>query len=87
MTNIFTLKDEEDEVQKLNLDDLYEKKREIDLTRVAVFNKLLGRVHNRIKITSRQNANEQFCTFIVPEVMIGIPKYNQAECIGYIVLS
>ena len=85
MTNIFTLKDEEDEVQKLNLDDLYEKKREIDLTRVAVFNKLLGRVHNRIKITSRQNANEQFCTFIVPEVMIGIPKYNQAECIGYIV--
>ena len=84
MTTIFTLKDEDDEHHHLNLDDLYEKKRENDLNKVAIYNKLLGRIHNRIKITSRQNNNDQFCSWIVPEVMIGVPKYNQGECIGYI---
>lgn len=83
MTHIFTLGDEE-EVSKLNLDELYEKKREQDLNRLAIFNKLLARIHNKIKITSRQNTKDQFCSFIVPEVMIGIPKYDQGECIGYL---
>jgi len=85
MSHIFTLGKEEDEVHNINLDELYEKKRELDLSKLSVFNKLLGRIHNRIKITSRQNVNDQFCTFIIPEVMIGIPKYDQGECIGYIV--
>ena len=83
MTHIFTLGDEE-EVSKLNLDELYEKKREQDLNRLATFNKLLARIHNKIKITSRQNVKDQFCSFIVPEVMIGIPRYDQGECIAYL---
>ena len=34
---------------------------------------------------SRQRNNEQFCTFLVPEVIIGVPKYNNAECIAYLI--
>lgn len=83
MANVFTLGDNE-EVNNINLDDLYEKKRENDLSKLAIFNKLLGRIHNKIKITSRRNITDQFCSFIVPEVMIGVPKYNQGECIGYL---
>ena len=84
MTHIFTLGDEEEESSKLNLDDLYEKKREQDLNRLSIFNKLLGRIHNKIRISSRQNTKDQFCSFIVPEVMIGIPRYDQGECIAYL---
>ena len=67
MTHIFTLGDEEEESGKLNLDDLYERKREQDLNKLSIFNKLLGRIHNKIKISSRQNTKDQFSSFIVPK--------------------
>jgi hypothetical protein len=28
--------------------------------------------------------DEQFCWFIVPEIIIGVPKYDQGACIAYI---
>ncbi len=85
MSHIFNLGDLDDFNQKLDLDDLYEKKRLHDLRTLDIFNKILNRIHNKIKITSRQKLQEQFCWFVVPEVMIGVPKYNQAECIAYLI--
>ena len=86
MANIFNLQDIEDDFNdNLNLDDLYEKKREHDLKNLETFNKILARVHSKIKIASRQNLDIQFTTFIVPEVMIGIPKYDNGMCIAYII--
>ena len=49
-----------------------------------LFKKILNRIHVRIKTTARQNIDEKFCWFVVPEVIIGIPKYDQAACIAYI---
>jgi len=63
---------------------LYERKRQHDLNQLALYNKLLNRIHVRIKTTARQKTDEQFCWFIVPEIMIGVPKYNQAACIAYL---
>ncbi len=85
MSHIFNLGDLDDFNQKLDLDDLYEKKRLHDLRTLDVFNKILNRIHNKIKITSRQKLQEQFCWFVVPEVMIGVPKYNQSDCIAYLI--
>jgi hypothetical protein len=39
----------------------------------------------RIKTTARQKMDEQFCWFIVPEIMIGVPKYDQGACVAYLV--
>lgn len=85
MANIFTLENIEDFSEKLNIDDLYEKKRQYDLTQLALFNKILHRVHVRIKTVSRQRKDEQFCWFLVPEVIIGVPRYDQAACIAYLI--
>jgi hypothetical protein len=84
MANIFTLENVEDFSEKLNIDDLYEKKRQHDLTQLALFNKLLNRIHVKIKTISRQKIDEQFCWFVVPEIMIGVPKYDQGACIAYL---
>jgi hypothetical protein len=84
MTHIFNLDSLEDFSDKLNLDDLYEKKRKYDLNKLSIYNKLLTKIHNKIKITSRQKIDEQFCWFLVPEVMIGVPKYDQGACIAYL---
>ena len=85
MANIFTLENIEDFSEKLNIDDLYEKKRQYDLTQLALFNKILNRIHVRIKTISRQNKDEQFCWFMVPEIIIGVPKYDNAACIAYLI--
>ena len=84
MANIFTLENIEDFSEKLNIDELYEKKRQYDLNKLALFNKILNRIHVRIKTTSRQKLNEPFCWFIVPEIIIGVPKYDQGACIAYL---
>lgn len=83
--NIFTLSDENDLTDKINLDDLFEKKREIAENKLQLYNKILNRIHTKIKLTSRQNqGKEQFCWYLIPEMMIGVSRYNVAECTGYI---
>ena len=84
MSHIFNLGELDEFNEKINLDDLYEKKREHDLSKLNIFNKLLGRIHNKIKLTARQKHDEQFCWFLVPEMMIGVPKYDQGAAIAYI---
>lgn len=83
--NIFTLSDKNDLTDKINLDDLFEKKREIAENKLQLYNKILNRIHTKIKITSRQNqGKEQFCWYLIPEMMIGVSRYDVAECTGYI---
>lgn len=85
MANIFTLENIEDFSDKLNIDDLYEKKRQHDVNQLELFNKILNRIHVRIKTTSKQKTDEQFCWYLVPEMIIGVPKYDQAACIAYVI--
>lgn len=84
MANIFTLENLNDFSEKLNIDELYEKKRQYDLNKLNLYNKMLNRIHVRIKATSRQKIDEHYCWFVVPEVMLGVPKYDQAACIAYL---
>jgi hypothetical protein len=84
MANIFTLENFTDFSEKINIDELYEKKRQIDLNKLELFKKILNRIHIRIKTTAKQNIHEKFCWFVVPEIIIGVPKYDQAGCIAYL---
>jgi hypothetical protein len=85
MANIFTLDNVTEFTEKLNIDELYEKKRQHDLNQLSLFNKILNRIHVRIRLTSRQKLTEQFCWFVVPEVIMGVPKYDQGACIAYLI--
>ena len=82
--NVFTLSDDDNLNDKINLDDLFEKKREISENKLQLYNKILNRIHERIKQTSRiQQGKEQFCWYLIPEMMIGISRYNVGECTDY----
>jgi len=85
MANIFTLENIQDFSEKVNIDELYEKKRKQDLNKLDLFNKILNRIHVKIKTVSRQKVDEQACWFLVPETIIGVPKYDQAGCIAYLI--
>ena len=86
---IFTLENVDDYSEKINIDELYERKRQGDLTQLTLYKKILSRIHLRIRTISRQksNVNEFFCWYIVPEVILGVSKlkYDQGACIAYII--
>ena len=50
MTSIFNLPDNVDNAEeKLDLDDLYERKKQADLSNLELFNKILSKIHQKIK--------------------------------------
>ena len=77
--------DEEETKGKINIDDLYEKQQKKDLKQISIFNKILNRIHNKIRITSRNRNGDKYIWFTVPEYIFGESVYQQADCIAYLV--
>lgn len=85
MDTIFTLDDTDDDNIKINLDELYERKKQNDLNTLATYNKILKRIHTKIKTVSRQKIDEQYCWYVVPEMIIGVPRYDHGACTAYVI--
>jgi hypothetical protein len=62
----------------------FEKKQRYDQQQLDVFNKILGKIHQRIKYISSQRNAPLICWYVVPETVIGIPRYDQSACILYL---
>lgn len=77
--------DDEETNSKINIDDLYEKRKIRDQKQLSIFNKILNRVHRRITHTGRNKANDKHIWFTVPEYIFGEPVYDKSNCIGYLV--
>jgi hypothetical protein len=74
-----------DFIEKINLDDLYSTQKSIEDNKLKIYQKILTRVHKKIKTTGRSRNCEKFCFFLVPEFVLGIPRYDISTCISYIV--
>ena len=81
----FLTVDDEDNIGKINIDDLYYKKQQRDIKQLSIFNKILNRVQKRITFTSRNRLQDKHIWFTVPEYIFGEPIYDQGDCIGYLV--
>ena len=78
--------DVEDDISlKINMEELYEKKQKQAMNILNNYNKILTRIHNKIKFTSKQLINEQCCWFIIPEILLGITKYDVKDCTVYVI--
>ena len=72
------------EEPRLNIEELYETKKKSDLSRLSIYSKLLERIHQTIRIASRQRNSMQFCSFVMPEVLLGQPNYDFSECLAFV---
>ena len=70
---------------RINIDELYEKKQQHDMFTLGSYNKILSRIHNKIRYTSRQYIDNNYCWYIIPEVLLGIPKYDHRECTAFVI--
>jgi hypothetical protein len=71
----------------IDIDELYDTKKKNDINKLELYNKLLLKVHTKIKVASRQRNSDNFCSFIMPEILIGYPNYNLSDCLVFIVDS
>lgn len=85
MSSCILFVDEDDVARKVNIDELYEKTHRRDLKQVAIFNKILNRVHKRITLTSRNTQIEKHIWFAIPSFIFGEPVYDRTECIAYVI--
>jgi len=72
-------------VDKINLDELYKRKQKLEENKIKVFQMILGRIHSKIKITSRLKCHDMFCFYVIPEFLVGVPRYDLAACTGFII--
>jgi len=70
--------------EKLNLDDLHKQKKVTQEHKIKIYQRVLARVHSRIKATSRMRNSERFTFFLLPEFILGVPRYDMAECTSYV---
>lgn len=76
---------EEDVARKVNIDDLYEKKKKQDMKQLAIFNKVLNRINRRIVAMGRSRSRDNYIWYLVPEYIIGETLYNKNDCVAYLV--
>lgn len=81
----FLYTDDDDTPSRVNIDDLFEKNQRRDLKQVSIFNKILNRINNRIKVTARTKRDDKHVWFNVPEYIFGEPVYDKGDCIAYVV--
>ena len=81
----FLFTGDDDNVGKIDIDELYEKQQRRDMKQLSIFNKILNRIHKRIRVTGRSKMKEQYIWFTIPEYIFGEPLYNQGDCLGYLV--
>jgi hypothetical protein len=68
----------------IDLESLYEAKKTRQENELKVYNKLLSRIHNRIKITARKPKAPKYLFFPVPHIMLGEINYDLADCIIFL---
>ena len=71
--------------EKLDLDELFKEKKQSYEHKIKIYQKILSRVHKKIKTTSRMRNSDKFSFFLIPEFILGIPRYDMAECTSFII--
>jgi len=69
---------------KLDPSTLYSEQEKRDQLKLKTYNSILESVHNKIRINSRMPNNDKSLLFVVPEFVIGVPRFSTRDCILYL---
>ena len=72
-------------MSSLNINTLFEEMDQKVLNRLKMFDDILVQIHNKIKLSSKNKT--LFCTFQIPEFLIGKPIYKIEDLRKYLINS
>jgi hypothetical protein len=67
------------------MDELYTQRKITEEHKIKIYQKILARVHKKIKTISRSRNSKRFCFFLLPEFVLGIPRYDIVHLTSYII--
>jgi hypothetical protein len=67
----------------ININKLRSEVEDRENNKIKIFEKILDMCYQKILNTNKQN-NDYSCTFVVPNVVFGLPLYNIEDCIIFI---
>ena len=73
--------------EKLSLDSLYDAELSSLECQELVYQQILSRVHKRIRLASKNWKQGRYCFYVIPEMVIGIPRYSVIECTKYLITT
>ena len=68
----------------INIDELNSNIDNKNKIKTDIYEEILKKCHNRIKLTAELN-NIGYCFYTIPKYMYGVPLYNHQDCTMYIV--
>jgi hypothetical protein len=69
---------------KLDPASLYSEQEKRDALRLKTYNNILEQVHTKIRIIAKQPNNDKSLLFVVPEFVLGVPRFNTRDCVVYL---
>jgi hypothetical protein len=74
----------EEQTPILDPNELYNKRRSKDASRLKAYNKILEQIYNRIRVISRLPNSQCYLLYTVPPFIIGLPKIDIEDCVVYL---
>ena len=83
----FIFSGDKESVTNVNIDALYDKQHQRNLKQIAMYNKILNRIHLRINTVGKSRTNNKIIHYAVPLLIFGEALYNINDCIAYIIIN
>lgn len=69
----------------LSPSSLYSEEARRDATRIRTYNTILGHIYNKVKVISKVPGGDKSIAYVIPEFIPGVPRFNMADAVLYIV--
>lgn len=74
-------------IEKINLDDLFIQKQKKQVKQINTYNKIINKINDKIKFISKRSKNNNYLWYNVPLIVLGYTDYNPNDCIAYIIIK
>ena len=70
----------------ININELFLDKQEKEKNKNEIYDNVLKQCHKRIHRSVKLNPYDNYCFYIIPKYIYGIPLYDINKCINYLVV-
>ena len=70
----------------ININELFLDKQEKEKNKNEIYDNVLKQCHKRILRSVKLNPYDNYCFYIIPKFIYGIPLYDLNKCINYLVV-
>ena len=69
----------------ININELFLDKQEKEKNKNEIYDNVLKQCHKRILRSVKLNPYDNYCFYIIPKFIFGVPLYNTNNCIYYLI--